>query len=577
MIAPSISLAVLACPLILSTSLAPAPSASDVLTPPGMVLISGGMTKVGTPLKEMKKLLEENPQLQKNSGGFLAEVPEHNVDVADFFYMVTEVTNEQYREFVKSAKARPPIAWGKEPIDAARSTFLNEEGEKRQKAKEEGRDPGPRQTFDEVQWWSDNWKDAEWKMPADLALKPVVYVDYQDARKYAEWAGLRIPDENEFERAARGKTTRIYPWGDDFEAGKQAATVEIRGVSDVFEVGNFPDGSTENGVMDLAGNVWEWTTSRYVAYPRWKHKSFTVGKGKRKKTIDTPPAFSPDRRVVKGGSMQNSHFYARLTTRGGFDRFQTASALGFRCAASTKQGFDFAVTREDEIPNQIRPQTEDGPIEYDPNAVIAMDRWVTTETDCKVPGYAVIKGYDFILFTPATAITTTGVADFAKAAKKDMAYHVGFLATSQDVVEPALPAGTYLVALRGKGKPAQKKDEGEAEEGAEVPAEGPSTDGGNLTELLAFDTSVDNFIFFDMTGAPVAASPVEKLNYVNPSTSSLAVVDKTIMIPNGEDEEIPLVQKWLDIDLFVKGKSRKGVKTILSLRFEDGVLEGNWR
>jgi sulfatase modifying factor 1 len=582
MIAPWISLAVLATPLLLPAGPGTAAPAAPEEAPPGLVLIPGGRTKVGTAFKDMVKLLEDNPQLQQNAGGFMAEVPEHTVSVDDFYMMVTEVSNEQYREYVKAAGAQPPVTWGEDAINAARQAFLVAEGERRQKAKEEGRPAPERVPFVETEWWERNWKDAEWKMPEELAHKPVVYTDYQDARGYAEWAGLRLPDENEFERAVRGDTDRIYAWGDDFKPGQQAATVEIPGVSDVYPVGSFPSGASPQGVLDLAGNVWEWTSSRYVAYPGWKHKSFTVGKGSRKKEIDTPPSFSPDRRVVKSGSMQNSRFHVRGTIRGGFERFQKAAALGFRCAASTRKGYDFAVSRKDDIPNQIRPQTEDGPVLYDPNQVIAMDRWLKAETDCKVPGYSVIKSYDFILFTPVESLPTTGVSDITKGAKKDQVFHLGFLATSKDMVEPALPAGTYLVALRGAGKAGKKAagadaTEGEAE-GQDAEAEEGAGDGGLLSELLEFDTNVDNFLFFDMTGAPVAAVEATKLEYSNPTSSELAVVDRTIQVPTGEkNETIDVVQKWLDLNIFVKGKSRKGVKTTLSLRFPDGVLEGTWR
>ncbi|MCB9915829.1 MAG: SUMF1/EgtB/PvdO family nonheme iron enzyme [Planctomycetes bacterium] len=573
----------LALPLLLPG--APAGSAQEA-PPPGMVLIEGGNTKVGTEFKDLTKMLEDNPQLVANAGGFLAEVPQHTVKVDDCYVMVTEVTNEQYRAYVEATKSRPPFLWGKDAIDVARNEFLQADAERRRKAKEEGRDPGERQVFDEAEWWTRNWKDAEWEMPKDLATKPVVYVDYQDARGYAEWAGLRLMTEEEYERACRGNTERLYPWGDEFKAGAQAATNEIAGVSDVYVVGSFAEGADPEGVMDLAGNVWEWTSSKYEAYPGWRHKKFSIGKGDRKKEIDTPPAWSPDRRVVRGGSMQNSRFYARCTTRGGFDRFQQASALGFRCAATAKQGFDFAVAKENAIPNHIRPQSDDGPVEYDPNQVIALDRWMTSETNCKVPGYAVIQSYDYILFTPTKELPITGMADITKGSRNDEVFHLGFLATSRDIVEPALPAGTYLVALRGagaagKGKAAEQPAGQEGEEpGQEGGDAGAKDDSGlHLRDLVPLDEHVENFIFFDMTGAPVAAVPLSGSEYVNPMASSLAIVERELVIPAEKKGDDPTIvkQKWLDLTLFGKGKSRKGVKTTLSLRFADGLLEGDWR
>ena len=84
---------------------------------------------------------------------------------------------------------------------------------------------------------------------------------------------------------------------------------------------------------------------------------------------------------------------------------------------------------------------------------------------------------------------------------------------------------------------------------------------------------------YDMTGAPVIAIPVENLKYSNPAQSQLEVVERTILVPGAteDDDPIELSQTWLDMKLFVKGKSRKGIKATLSLRFAEGLLEGNWR
>jgi len=587
------SWALLASALTLASSSDAAPPAEG--GPPGLVLIPGGRTKVGTSADEVIKMIEENPQLKKNATGFMAEIPEHGVDVDDFYLQVTELTNEQYEVYVKATNARPPLLWGESAITTARETFLAEQGEAIKKAREAGEKPPISVKFDEDDWWAKNWKDAEWEVGEQLKKLPVVYVDYQDARGYAEWAGLRLPDESEFERAARGKTDRFYPWDAPWETGKFAATNEIRGRSDIYDVGSFPAGATENGIFDLAGNVWEWTSSRFNSYPGWAHKKYTYGKGKNKETIDTIPPWNPDWRVVKGGSQQNSRFYARCTTRGGFERYQKASALGFRCAASTKPGLDFARSRLDEIPREVRPLTAEGPVEFDTGQVIAKDRWHFTDGAAKIPGYAVITGYDYILFTPADRIPTSGIADVRKGTQEDELFYLGFLSTNQEIVEPALPPGTYIVALRGMG-PVPERKEPVATEGAPG-AEGQQGGGGEeqpkpederkkllVDEHLQFDPNVDNFIFIDMTGKPISAVPVGLIDYVNPTPSRHAVLDKTIQIPApGEEGKkkpkmIDLTQQWLDLDLFIRGKSQKGVKVLLSLRFAEGLFDGSdWR
>lgn len=570
--------------------------AADSLSPPGLNLVKGGRTKIGTSFKDMVKLIEEHQEAREKAAGMLGEVPQHTVSVDDFFLMVSEVTNEQYREYVVAAKVQPPLLWGEKAIGPARTAFLEEDAKKRREAKEAGKPSPERGVFDAYQWWERNWKDAEWEMPEALAKKPVVYVDYQNARGYAEWAGLRLPTEEEWERAVRGDKDDDYTWGDDWKPG-HAVTKELRSTSDVMDVGSFPNGANQFGIQDLHGNVWEWTDSKYVAYPKWKHESFKVGKGRLAEEIDKMPKFSADRRVVRGGSQQTGKVFARGSTRGGFDRHQKASVLGFRCAASEKPGLDFAVNAMDVIPNEIRPQNAKGPVMFDPTQVIARDRWIANNGGSDLSGYQVITKYDYILFTPVESLETNGLADIRKGTQTDEIYHIGFLVTNQDMVEPALRAGTYLVAIRGEGKYPKRVEDEEADADGEdpKPAEAQDIDAeeelGQSTlrvdEFLEIDPMVDNYLFIDMTGTPVAAMPAESLDYGNPKAGagSADIVDKAVMItvpandPKDPEatEEIEVQQQWLDTSFFIKGRSRKGLKATLSLRFAEGLLDGEWR
>lgn len=564
------------------------PTAADgAQAPPSMVLIPGGRTKVGTAPKDMVKLIEEHAEAQEKAGGCLAETPQHTVTVDDFYLMVTEVTSEQFREYVQATGARPPYMWGDKAINAAIQARTEAYGKAVEEAKAAGR-PAPDRPgkFDRAYWWEQNWKGAEWEMPESLAKKPVVYVDYQDAKGYAEWAGLRLMTEFEFERAARGDSGRTFTWGDDWKKGL-CATKELK-LSDCVDVGKYSEGATEQGVHDLNGNVWEWTSSPYVAYPGWKHEKFNVGKGSLKREINAMPKWSPDRRVVRSGSSQTGLVFARNTTRGGFDRYQQASVLGFRCAASIKPGMDFAQEAMSQIPNEIRPQDSKGPVTFMPVEVIAMDRWMSTDGASEVPGYGVITGYDYILFTPTEEIQANGVGDLQKASQSDELTYVGFLSTNKDMVEPALRAGTYLVAIRGAGKYPERKIAAEGAEPVEAGAKEEDPDGATkvmVDNFLELDPEIDNYVFIDMTGTPVAAMPTKKLEYGNNSSATKLgafVVDKTVTIEipgkkEGEVEEIEVEQQWLDLKYFVKGRSRKGLKATLSLRFEEGLLDGDWR
>ncbi len=105
-----------------------------------------------------------------------------------------------------------------------------------------------------------NWDPRHRTYPPGKANHPVVLVSQEDALAYCAWAGVRLPTEMEWEKAARGEDGRAFPWGETFSPDQ--ANVRESGIGSTTPVGVYPNGISPYGLFDCAGNVWEWTSTR---------------------------------------------------------------------------------------------------------------------------------------------------------------------------------------------------------------------------------------------------------------------------------------------------------------------------
>ena len=190
------------------------------------------------------------------AGEFLYGDDKQRVTLPEFWIDKTPVKNAEYARFVAATKQKPPEHWkGKTP-------------------------------------------------PKEIVEHPVVNVSWQDAVAYAEWAGKRLPTEQEWEKAARGTDGRAYPWGN------QEPTRELCNFGNnekgTTAVGKYsPHGDSPYGCVDLAGNVWEWTASDHE-----------LG-GK----------------VLRGGGWSDLATLVRAASRLGLDPGHRGDFFGFRCVS----------------------------------------------------------------------------------------------------------------------------------------------------------------------------------------------------------------------------------------------------
>ncbi|HUR27001.1 MAG TPA: SUMF1/EgtB/PvdO family nonheme iron enzyme [Planctomycetota bacterium] len=523
--------------------------------PPGMVLVPGGITSIGTERAEVEKAAEENAQRFLTMAN---ETPQFERNVDAFYLGVTEVTNEQFAVFVKATGARPPDSWGMKAIDEASRQHAMDVGTKRNAARDAGKPIPKFPEFDQAQWWNDHWQSSAWEIPKDQETLPVGYIDFNEAESYARWAGVRLMTEFEFQRAARGNSKHTYPWGDKWDPALCANGGQ--GLKAAKPVGSYPGGQSAQGVFDLSGNVWEWTSSPFVEYP-----GFKVLKVKRKgdTTIEGLVDWNAGRRVVVGGSYVNESSAARIATRRPTEPNQSAEATGFRIAASTTPGMDVASA-------VLRAGTARWPadLKYDESKTVIADHWWTQDGKSQVPGSAVIGDYQYVAFVPAIGLEFTSLGQLELASLDRGPVPLGIVATTRALEVPKLPAGSYSVALRGPGPLSAKESlrtsaEAPAKEKQGVRMQDPKAKAPleSFVYPHGFKPEQRNLLFYDKDRSIVAAVHVTEAEFAVPGKTGVDITETTVNLR---------VNSWVKV-------SNKALVFTIPLEFAKGDVTADWR
>lgn len=271
---------------------------------PGMVRVEAGPFVMG-------RTLEEALAEQRDYGGraeyFTSAVPRRIVDLPAFWIDRTEVTNEQYRAFVHAVGHRTP---------------------------------------DEEHSWAAPYRWIAGAPPAGLEQHPVTLVSFDDAEAFCRWRGLRLPSEEQWEKAARGRDGRRYPWGERYSLSRVAAAGRrserpldgivawtewwrrvyrgrMRGNEvGTFPVGRFPAGASPYGALDMAGNVFEWVDAFFEPYP-----GATL----------PHPEYGQGYRVVRGGDWYLDRIYQAAAARLRAPPDHRVPTIGFRCACDREE------------------------------------------------------------------------------------------------------------------------------------------------------------------------------------------------------------------------------------------------
>ena len=263
----------------------------DTITTQTRVSEKDKMDEILIPAGEFIMGAEDDPEAKQvwEGGRSAPEIPSFKYTLPDYWIDKYEVTNQQWALCVADGACKDPV-------------------------------PG---IYTPANYFTDE----------KYANYPVTSISWYSASDYCKWAGRRLPTEAEWEKAARGTDGRMYPWGNEPVDGTRANFCDKDcprlianpnyddGYPEMAPVGSYPKGASPYGVMDMSGNVWEWTSTIIQAYP------YNADDGREDQSMRAE-------RVWRGGPWSNGTWWMRSSIRYRSVPTYYISNLGVRCASS---------------------------------------------------------------------------------------------------------------------------------------------------------------------------------------------------------------------------------------------------
>ena len=450
-----------------------APGAADDVTaglPKFLLLVPGGKVETGISADELAdaacqvtfpdrpemalKISEEKVKTAlRRSASLLGH---QSVQVEPYLLGKWNVKNSEYATYIDAMrqlqrKVRAPFHWwrfGREDDYNAKLEEINKEF--------------PKDKYGPLNFW-DRYGD---KLPYKVATnkgesigdQPVTYISFAEANAFAGWLGMRLPTEYEWLRAARGDGKNLWP------ANQEAYTSKLLGLLQQDNSRNQvlkPTGTVQAaagpfGHLDMFGQVWQFVANlgydpingKDVFADEWKK----VQKHKVASLMESPPVWKGNLALAKGGSYLSFQepIQLMLDTRAPVGTIDVLESLGFRLAKSLRPGYDMMFSLLRGVYNRSLFAEEQ---DVDLALQIGAERYELGQD-----GFP--TAYHAVSFAPVNWLTNDKTLDLNKLLERSQTEPllVGTLATTANLVDPAVPAGLYSVLFRREGMPRELTD-----------------------------------------------------------------------------------------------------------------------